>query len=101
MTTESCTTPPCRSGAMPGDRKSTRLNSSHITMSYAVFCSKKKSDVRLDRLLGQLPAGLQVRACYARATHALSALDHVDAVSLHGPGLASPGHHNALRIVGC
>src|SRR5437667_2135115 len=32
-------------GAVPGpegDRKSTRLNSSHITISYAVFCLKKK-----------------------------------------------------------
>src|SRR5437773_7806931 len=28
--------------ATPGDRKSTRLNSSHITISYAVFCLKKK-----------------------------------------------------------
>src|SRR5437773_12257953 len=27
------------------DRKSTRLNSSHITISYAVFCLKKKSHV--------------------------------------------------------
>src|SRR5437667_9053894 len=27
-----------------GDRKSTRLNSSHITISYAVFCLKKKKD---------------------------------------------------------
>src|SRR5207248_11154038 len=26
-----------------GDRKSTRLNSSHRTISYAVFCLKKKS----------------------------------------------------------
>src|SRR5437773_7766642 len=26
-----------------GDRKSTRLNSSHITTSYAVFCLKKKT----------------------------------------------------------
>src|SRR5437667_11012688 len=26
------------------DRKSTRLNSSHITMSYAVVCLKKKRD---------------------------------------------------------
>src|SRR5690606_21798952 len=26
----------------PGDRKSTRLNSSHVKISYAVFCSKKK-----------------------------------------------------------
>src|SRR5690625_6510782 len=26
----------------PGDRKSTRLNSSHVAISYAVFCWKKK-----------------------------------------------------------
>src|SRR5256885_4131590 len=32
-----------------GDRKSTRLNSSHLVISYAVFCLKKKKteDVRL------------------------------------------------------
>src|SRR5256885_11950534 len=28
--------------ATPGDRKSTRLNSSHLVISYAVFCLKKK-----------------------------------------------------------
>src|SRR5437899_4564793 len=28
------------------DRKSTRLNSSHLGISYAVFCLKKKIDVR-------------------------------------------------------
>src|SRR2546430_11316206 len=27
---------------IPGDRKSTRLNSSHSQISYAVFCLKKK-----------------------------------------------------------
>src|SRR6266511_3790402 len=27
---------------VPGDRKSTRLNSSHVKISYAVFCLKKK-----------------------------------------------------------
>src|SRR5690606_41883619 len=27
-----------------GDRKSTRLNSSHVKISYAVFCLKKKTD---------------------------------------------------------
>src|SRR5256885_16368149 len=37
-----------RSGAMRpdsplGDRKSTRLNSSHLVISYAVFCLKKKN----------------------------------------------------------
>src|SRR5256885_7749106 len=29
--------------AMPQDRKSTRLNSSHLVISYAVFCLKKKN----------------------------------------------------------
>ena len=28
--------------ALPQDRKSTRLNSSHCSISYAVFCLKKK-----------------------------------------------------------
>src|ERR1039457_7321749 len=27
------------------DRKSTRLNSSHLVISYAVFCLKKKTDI--------------------------------------------------------
>src|SRR5256885_8838865 len=29
-------------GLAAGDRKSTRLNSSHLVISYAVFCLKKK-----------------------------------------------------------
>src|SRR3712207_7304478 len=29
----------------PADRKSTRLNSSHANISYAVFCLKKKVDI--------------------------------------------------------
>src|SRR5437667_5508203 len=51
--THSCWSPPgswsvarryrCTEGETPSaDRKSTRLNSSHITISYAVFCLKKK-----------------------------------------------------------
>src|SRR5260221_2901342 len=35
------------------DRKSTRLNSSHTVISYAVFCLKKKKD-RLTRLATRL-----------------------------------------------
>src|SRR2546426_3699322 len=31
-----------RARAARGDRKSTRLNSSHLVISYAVFCLKKK-----------------------------------------------------------
>src|SRR5437773_7563712 len=34
-----------RHNHVAGDRKSTRLNSSHITISYAVFCLKKKNNL--------------------------------------------------------
>src|SRR2546426_1179982 len=33
----------CRFVPAPADRKSTRLNSSHLVISYAVFCLKQKS----------------------------------------------------------
>src|SRR3712207_8836501 len=36
--------------APAGDRKSTRLNSSHANISYAVFCLKKKKNIN-SRLL--------------------------------------------------
>src|SRR6266496_5712779 len=39
--------PPCHRG----DRKSTRLNSSHVEISYAVFCLKKKKKKKKNRLL--------------------------------------------------
>src|SRR2546426_7355942 len=34
--------------ASSGDRKSTRLNSSHLVISYAVFCLKKKNTTNTD-----------------------------------------------------
>src|SRR2546430_17138613 len=36
--------------AVHGDRKSTRLNSSHSQISYAVFCLKKKTALTLARV---------------------------------------------------
>src|SRR5262245_64569161 len=33
-----------------GDRKSTRLNSSHLGISYAVFCLKKKKQVTNEKI---------------------------------------------------
>src|SRR5256885_7354190 len=33
-------------GTVAPDRKSTRLNSSHLVISYAVFCLKKKNSTR-------------------------------------------------------
>src|ERR1022692_4405121 len=41
---------PRDSGRLPPDRKSTRLNSSHLVISYAVFCLKKKKDRKGTRL---------------------------------------------------
>src|SRR5438477_3669442 len=35
---------------MQRDRKSTRLNSSHMSISYAVFCLKKKNTYQLKKL---------------------------------------------------
>src|SRR2546430_6622682 len=36
------------------DRKSTRLNSSHSQISYAVFCLKKKKKKQVSRIHGRL-----------------------------------------------
>src|SRR6266446_8097891 len=49
---------PCQPEPMPllpsrplrRDRKSTRLNSSHLVISYAVFCLKKKKKIEFDFL---------------------------------------------------
>src|SRR5690349_23853766 len=41
-----------------GDRKSTRLNSSHVEISYAVFCLKKKTERHAGAALRQPPCGL-------------------------------------------
>src|SRR2546430_12248394 len=49
--TESDSMSGCREGRIScveiGDRKSTRLNSSHSQISYAVFCLKKKKQSQL------------------------------------------------------
>src|SRR5256885_10033472 len=39
--------------AIKPDRKSTRLNSSHLVISYAVFCLKKKNQLRQSAKLTQ------------------------------------------------
>src|SRR5690349_23771749 len=41
----------CASTSIGRDRKSTRLNSSHVEISYAVFCLKKKKDIRSDETI--------------------------------------------------
>src|SRR5699024_12767988 len=53
----------CRNGSAR-DRKSTRLNSSHVSISYAVFCLKKKT-VRFC----SPPYSISARASAASAFH--------------------------------
>src|SRR5438067_8733680 len=47
-----------RAGVPARDRKSTRLNSSHVSISYAVFCLKKKNK--------PTPAHIPRRRCSSR-----------------------------------
>src|SRR5690606_41278207 len=49
-------------GESAGDRKSTRLNSSHVKISYAVFCLRKKSVMRSALQHGGQPARGSQRA---------------------------------------
>src|SRR5260221_1710006 len=41
----------CEAGWLCGDRKSTRLNSSHTVISYAVFCLKKKKTIQIHSMI--------------------------------------------------
>src|ERR1039457_6051269 len=53
------------------DRKSTRLNSSHLAVSYAVFCLKKKENI--------LMVGVDVTMmCSALSRHGIGARRHVE-----------------------
>src|SRR5256885_2894521 len=56
------------------DRKSTRLNSSHLVISYAVFCLKKKKNTHLSRGLHEHrregPGALPLHRLHAKARSA-------------------------------
>src|SRR5437764_10767624 len=45
--------PNCAATSFGSDRKSTRLNSSHRCISYAVFCLKKKNYIEIKRTVKQ------------------------------------------------
>src|SRR6202030_2372859 len=53
------------------DRKSTRLNSSHLVISYAVFCLEQKSVVRSEEHTSELqsPCNLVCRLLLATTTY--------------------------------
>src|SRR2546430_7187348 len=51
-----------RGAGVGSDRKSTRLNSSHSQISYAVFCLKKKKNSRVAMLTYSVIYGLWLRS---------------------------------------
>src|ERR1022692_4197673 len=69
-----------------GDRKSTRLNSSHLVISYAVFCLKKKHDLRANALNLS-----KVGALHLKSDRGFdSGQFHVEAIfHRHGPGVGN------------
>src|SRR5258708_13311938 len=55
-----------KAGTDAEDRKSTRLNSSHQIISYAVFCLKKKTTLRQHSLMSPDPSTAN---CHTYPTH--------------------------------
>src|SRR3989442_11732176 len=49
------------------DRKSTRLNSSHVRISYAVFCLKKKKTKRIPKI--SIPRRTRIYSKYLRISN--------------------------------
>src|SRR5256885_2429190 len=60
--------PAVRKRASEADRKSTRLNSSHLVISYAVFCLKKKKNTTHFRQSGP-PPGRSEWLCVTSPCH--------------------------------
>src|SRR6266446_4850183 len=72
----------CEGNAAPcTDRKSTRLNSSHLVLSYAVFCLKKKKRHRLE---GIRESRYPAKPCLGRSRR------------LARPGGPRPGAHEGI-----
>src|SRR3712207_6879234 len=83
-------------GFLVGDRKSTRLNSSHANISYAVFCLKKKPHTRI-RCHGRHLRGMRRAGWLAReGDHEIPIVRHDHLVvggsaASHLPRVASDG----------
>src|SRR5690242_21264228 len=65
------------------DRKSTRLNSSHMSISYAVFCLKKKNQHKSLRQYSHPRDRLTVNGTDGLADHESGLLRHDDAARVH------------------
>src|SRR5256884_1009140 len=83
------------------DRKSTRLNSSHGYISYAVFCLKKKKDTDvLDRAVGvgQVEGMSTAACCMHRASSLASARGRDDSSACECMWRPAPVQHVAFHV---
>src|SRR5690349_24065557 len=68
---DACTTVAAGRDRRARDRKSTRLNSSHVEISYAVFCLKKKTNIKNSLAMQSKHVRLHIsriiRTCSVRA----------------------------------
>src|SRR5256885_11212530 len=74
------------------DRKSTRLNSSHLVISYAVFCLKKKKDLCPKRVYLDIAinlSALNAYVCLNKVCHSSSVSVLCTTFSVHGPTLSA------------
>src|ERR1022692_3065920 len=65
------------------DRKSTRLNSSHLVISYAVFCLKKKKTKKKINTSKNKHADRRSEICHTRTWHGPAAVSRAE---MHGLG---------------
>src|SRR5256885_3105361 len=77
------------------DRKSTRLNSSHLVISYAVFCLKKKKHVTASAVYSGHRSSLLVLQGNAGPDllHVVVVPPDVFNATLHAPRLSANSHH--------
>src|SRR2546430_11115345 len=76
------------------DRKSTRLNSSHSQISYAVFCLKKKIAVELERV--REPRAPPALHAHPQEDGVVQALRPLELLDLVGRGLGQRNRHRTL-----
>src|SRR3989454_2443483 len=81
-----------RHKVMLEDRKSTRLNSSHLVISYAVFCLKKKKKT-YDKTFARILARFAVMSSRAAFRIALTTLNHAPISSLAPARLSTKQFH--------
>src|SRR5258708_8909813 len=73
------------------DRKSTRLNSSHQIISYAVFCLKKKNKTALAHIVTEQRPTFAPRTC--KPEHPRTNLPRATALTLSNPRPPPRSHH--------